>query len=93
MFAYVDPPYYAKGSFLYLNSFNDRQHADLAGLLNALADANWVLTYDMADEIKALYPDRTMLDLNLHYSAHRREVATELMVVSNTVAKAFDEPD
>lgn len=91
VFAYVDPPYYYKGSFLYLNSFNDRQHADLAALLNALADANWVLTYDMADEIKALYPNRKTLDFNLHYSAHRREVASELMVVSNTVARAFDE--
>lgn len=92
VFAYVDPPYYAKGSLLYLNSFNDHQHADLAGLLNRLAHTNWVLTYDMADEIKALYPNRTTLDLNLHYSAHRREVATELMVVSRAVARAFREP-
>lgn len=91
VFAYVDPPYYAKGSFLYLNSFNDRQHADLAESLNALADANWVLTYDRADEIKALYANRASLDFNLHYSAHRREVASELMVISNTVARAFDE--
>jgi DNA adenine methylase len=90
VFAYVDPPYYAKGSLLYLNSFNDRQHADLAGLLNSVADANWVLTYDLADEIKALYANRTTLDFNLHYSAHRREVANELMVFSNTVAKSMD---
>lgn len=93
VFAYVDPPYYAKGSFLYLNSFNDCQHADLAGLLNSLGDANWVLTYDMADEIKALYPSRTKLDFNLHYSAHRREVASELMILSNTVAKALNQSD
>ena len=90
VFAYVDPPYYAKGSFLYLNSFNDRQHADLAETLNSLADADWVLTYDLAEEIKALYANRTTLDFNLHYSAHRREVASELMVFSNTVAKALD---
>lgn len=93
VFAYVDPPYYAKGSFLYLNSFDDRQHADLAGLLNALADANWVLTYDMADEIKALYSNRATLDFKLNYSAHRREVASELMVISNTVARAFGGSD
>lgn len=93
VFAYVDPPYYAKGSFLYLNSFNDRQHAELAESLNALADANWVLTYDMADEIKALYSNRASLDFNLHYSAHRCEVASELMIISNTVARAFDESD
>lgn len=90
VFAYVDPPYYEKGSALYLNSFNDEQHRDLAKWLNALAGANWVLTYDMADFIKNLYRYRTTLDFNLHYSAHRRELASELMVVSDTVAQAFD---
>lgn len=89
VFAYVDPPYYEKGSALYLNSFNDDQHRDLASLLNVLADANWVLTYDRADFIRALYRERTSLDFNLHYSAHRREVASEFMVLSNTVAKAL----
>jgi DNA adenine methylase len=89
VFAYVDPPYYEKGSALYLNSFNDDQHRDLARWLNTLADANWVLTYDRADFIKNLYLDRTALDFNLHYSAHKRELASELMVVSNPVADAF----
>jgi DNA adenine methylase len=89
VFAYVDPPYYEKGSALYLNSFNDDQHRSLAQWLNALADANWVLTYDIADFIKNLYGDRTSLEFNLHYSANRREVASEFMVLSNTVAKAL----
>lgn len=93
VFAYIDPPYFAKGSFLYLNSFNARQHEDLAALLNAEADANWVLTYDLAEEIKALYINRTTLEFNLHYSAHRREVASELMVVSSTVAAACEARD
>ena len=91
VFAYVDPPYYEKGSFLYLNSFNDEQHQALARLLNALAEANWVLTYDLADPIKAMYRDRTSLNFNLHYSANRREIASEFMVVSNTVARALDQ--
>lgn len=90
VFAYVDPPYYEKGSFLYLNSFKHEQHRGLAAWLNALAYANWVLTYDMAEPIKAMYMDRTTLDFNLYYSAHRRELASELMVVSDPVAKAFE---
>ena len=90
VFAYVDPPYYEKGSALYLNAFNDEQHRDLANWLNALAGANWILTYDMADFIKKLYLDRTVVDFDLHYSAHRRELASELMVVSDTVATAFE---
>lgn len=93
VFAYVDPPYYDKGSLLYLNAFSDKQHADLATLLNTKSDSNWVLTYDMAPYIKALYTGRTTLNFNLHYSAHRRELARELMVVSDAVAKAFDDAD
>lgn len=89
VFAYVDPPYYEKGSFLYLNSFNDEQHQHLADWLNALADANWVLTYDRAEPIKAMYRDRATLDFDLHYSANRRELASELMVISDAVARAF----
>lgn len=89
VFAYVDPPYYEKGSALYLNSFNDDQHRSLAEWLNALADANWVLTYDIADFIKSLYRNLTSLEFNLHYSANRREVASEFMVLSNTVAEAL----
>jgi len=90
VFAYVDPPYYEKGSALYLNSFNDEQHRSLARWLNALADANWVLTYDVADFIKELYVDRVSREFSLHYSANRREVASEFMVVSNPVATALD---
>ena len=91
VFAYVDPPYYEKGSALYLNSFNDEQHRDLARWLNALSDANWVLTYDIADFIKKLYRDRASMDFNLHYSAHRRELASEFMVMSNTVTQALSQ--
>lgn len=90
VFAYVDPPYYEKGSLLYLNAFNDAQHVALAGLLNEKARSNWVLTYDVAPFIRALYSGRTSLDFSLHYSAHRRELARELMVVSDTVATAFE---
>lgn len=89
VFAYVDPPYYAKGSLLYLNSFNDEQHQDLANWLNAFADTNWVLTYDMAEPVKQMYRSRARLEFNLHYSANRRELASELMVVSDSVAQAF----
>lgn len=92
VFAYVDPPYYAKGSFLYLNAFNDDQHRDLATLLNASADANWVLTYDKSDFIQNLYRDRRSQEYALHYSGHRRELATELMVFSDPVVEALD-PD
>lgn len=89
VFAYVDPPYYEKGSFLYLNSFSDEQHSSLAEELNGSAESNWILTYDKADFIENLYRDRETLEFDLRYSAHRCEVASELMVLSDAVASAF----
>lgn len=89
VFAYVDPPYYEKGAYLYLNSFSVAQHQSLATRLNSLAQMNWVLTYDAVGPIRAMYGQRTMLDYRLHYSANQRELASELMVVSDPVARAF----
>jgi DNA adenine methylase len=89
VFTYVDPPYYAKGGFLYFNSFRDEQHQGLADVLNGYAGANWVLTYDTAGPIKAMYAQRASHNYNLHYSAHRRKEASELMVISDPVASAL----
>lgn len=90
VFAYIDPPYYAKGSYLYLNSFNEKQHEDLAELLNThFTESNWVLTYDTAPAIRKLYAKQTSFEFSLHYSAHRRELASELMIVSRPVAEAL----
>jgi DNA adenine methylase len=90
VFAYIDPPYYAKGSSLYFSHFDAAQHQALANCLNVHAQDNWVLTYDRADPIREMYSSRTVFEYSLHYSANHRELARELMVISEPVAKAFD---
>lgn len=89
---YVDPPYYEKGSFLYLNSFEDEQHQSLASVLNARSGLNWVLTYDDHPRIRNLYADRKSFNYQLHYSAHRVGAASELMVVSDRLAPSIASP-
>lgn len=97
VFAYVDPPYVEKGSSLYMSSFQDRDHIELARVLNGHANTNWVLTYDVADLIKRLYKARDISQFRLLYSAHlrgtknelKRPTASELMVLSNRVADAL----
>ncbi|KDA04514.1 DNA methyltransferase [Microbacterium sp. CH12i] len=83
---YADPPYYDKGSYLYLNSFTDTQHAELAEALNAPSSAKWILTYDDVPAIRDLYSDRRSQTFSLHYSAHKPGVARELMVFSDNLA-------
>ena len=82
---YADPPYYEKGSYLYLNSFTDRQHAELAEVMNVPSSAKWVLTYDDVPAIRDLYSDRRVQTFSLHYSAHKAGLARELMVFSDNL--------
>lgn len=97
VFAYVDPPYVEKGGSLYMSAFKENDHRDLAKVLNGHANTNWVLTYDVADLIKSLYKAREVSEFQLLYSAHlrrakgelKRTSASELMVLSNTVADAL----
>ncbi|MFV0463910.1 MAG: DNA adenine methylase [Nostocoides sp.] len=97
VFAYVDPPYVEKGSSLYMSAFARQDHIDLARVLNGNANTNWVLTYDVAALIKSLYKARDVSEFRLLYSAHlrggkndlKRPSASELMVLSNTVADAL----
>lgn len=97
VFAYVDPPYVEKGGSLYMSAFQEQDHIDLARVLNGYANTNWVLTYDVADLIRSLYKARDISEFRLLYSAHlrgakdelKRPSASELIVLSNTVADAL----
>jgi DNA adenine methylase len=86
MFSYIDPPYYDKGSFLYLNSLAEDSHRSLAALLKESRDKLWVLTYDDVPAIRELYRGLHQGTFALPYSAHRATVATERMVLSDAVA-------
>lgn len=82
---YADPPYYAKGSTLYLNAFNDDDHHVLANSLNQNASGRWVLTYDDEPAIDALYAERRRIRYTLNYSSHNPRLATELMIFSDSL--------
>jgi DNA adenine methylase len=84
-FIYADPPYFDKGSFLYLNAFGAEDHKALSNVLNAAPNGNWLLSYDNAPEIVNLYPKRFQDTFALNYSAHRNEKAKELLIASDTL--------
>src|SRR3989338_1267067 len=83
-FIYLDPPYYKKGSMLYLNNYDLGDHENLAELLNANAAKDWVLTYDQRKVIRDLYPDRDRKQLDLKYRVRDSKRAHELMIFSDT---------
>ncbi|RCK70409.1 DNA adenine methylase [Desertihabitans brevis] len=85
-FCYIDPPYYDKGSDLYMNSFAEAGHAALADVLRSARAARWVLTYDDVPQIRKLYAGMYQGTFSLPYSAHTASLAKERMILSDAVA-------
>lgn len=56
IFIYLDPPYYKKGSDLYMNAFCDNDHQFLASMVKKLKK-KWVISYDNQDFIVNLYKE------------------------------------
>jgi DNA adenine methylase len=85
LFLYLDPPYYVKGSELYLNHYKDSDHRELAAFLKARSGMNWVLTYDRVPEIEKLYKGFPRIRFSLSYSATKRKIGRELLILSKSV--------
>lgn len=80
----IDPPYYAKGSTLYANFYEPKDHQEIAKKLLKLKHS-WVLTYDNAPEIQDLYKTKRQFHFNLNYSVATKRVGTELLVASDNL--------
>jgi DNA adenine methylase len=81
IFAYLDPPYFAKGSELYLDYYEPADHATLASYLKSPLKFPWALTYDNAAAIRRLYDGNRRFKFDLAYSARERRVGKELFIV------------
>lgn len=81
LFVNLDPPYIAQGKNLYLNHYGKRDHFAVRDFLNE-AKFQWMLTYDDHELARVLYHDFNFFKYALNYSAQKKKIATELMVLS-----------
>jgi DNA adenine methylase len=84
-FIYLDPPYYVKGSCLYLNHYKQDNHKKLSDFLNKHNKFYWVLTYDNVKEIKELYSKRRLCDFSFNYHVDRPKLGEEILVLSDKI--------
>lgn len=78
------PPYYVKGAGLYRNFYKHEDHRRIARLV--VADGfrrPWVVSYDNAPEIRAMYPVSRSVTYGLNYTAQARYVGDEVMFFSS----------
>ena len=77
-FVYLDPPYYVKGSALYASGTIDHE-----GLAKVLKNAKeWVLSYDDAPEVRALYSWAKVNRLDVRSHLHHRVIG-DLVITPN----------
>lgn len=69
-FIYADPPYYVKGSELYLSAYRDDDHKSFSQEMEKLDKVAWVMTYDDHEKIRKFYSNQQIHGFNLRYSAH-----------------------
>lgn len=69
--SYLDPPYFNKGKELYSTYMNEQEHNDLSIILNK--KSNWILSYDDCSEIRGLYQNKKIIDINAKYSINGKK--------------------
>lgn len=80
-FLCIDPPYFNKGSSLYTSFYRADDHAALAREILAL-HRPWIVTYDEAPEICALYEERPLHRVQVYYSVQTKRTAGEVLIPS-----------
>ena len=83
VFIYLDPPYYVKGSGLYMNFYSGEDHLNLSNLVKNL-DKKWMVSYDNNDNILELYKDQDKVCYKLSQSTSNR-VGDEILIFSNKI--------
>jgi DNA adenine methylase len=76
----IDPPYYLRGPELYGNWFTEDDHEALAKAVGKIKPF-WMLTYDKAPKIHALYDHYPCFTYDLRYSAQVKRTGSELLVL------------
>jgi DNA adenine methylase len=83
---YLDPPYYVKGKGLYRNYYKHSDHEAIAEVIQKKGFKwPWVVSYDNAQEICAMYQLSQSLSYGLNYTAQRRYVGSEVMFFSKNL--------
>jgi DNA adenine methylase len=81
---YVDPPYLAKGEDLYMSFHSWEDHEKLAKALSKSRHP-WILTYDVDDRVRDLYPSHRCLKYSISHTAQSQRVGWEYMLFSRGI--------
>ena len=81
---YIDPPYYDKGSTLYMNYYAHDDHVNLSKAIGRL-ECRWILSYDDTPEIRRMYAGMEPLGFDLRYSSYESRLGKEVFYCSENL--------
>lgn len=82
---FFDPPYYKKGSSLYVNYYKHNDHLRLSNAIKNLKDVPWIVTYDNEPEIAEMYMDFRYKVYGIRYTAGKKYIGKEIMFYSDNL--------
>ncbi len=85
---YFDPPYYLKGSSLYMNYYNDTQHKKVASTIKGIKKINWIVSYDNTPQIESIYKwvsKKRIKKYTFNHSAYRAREGKEILFFSKNL--------
>lgn len=80
---YFDPPYYLKGSSLYLNHYKTDDHSAVCEKIKQIKNIHWVISYDNVPKIKGLYSLYKKKEYSLTHTAHKSKLGKEILFFSD----------
>ena len=85
---YFDPPYYLKGSSLYMNYYNNNQHQKISATIKNIKNINWIVSYDNTPEIEKIYhwvSSNLTRKYSFNHSAYKAREGKEILFFSNNL--------
>jgi len=82
---YFDPPYYLKGSSLYMNYYEKDDHQKVADKIKQIKNAKWIVSYDNVSEIKNIYRGYKKKEYSLFHNAYKIRQGEEVLFFSNNL--------
>ncbi len=79
-FLFIDPPYVAAGSRLYLNGMDEDGHRQLGEFFQRSTGRNWAMTYDDCPLIREIYAGMHIENLAVTYSLQHKRKAAEVLI-------------
>ena len=86
---YFDPPYYLKGSSLYMNHYKDSQHKEVSKAIKQIKNINWIVSYDNTPEIEKIYkwvPKELTKKYFFNHSAYEAREGKEILFFSGNMS-------